>query len=117
MSRSFFDLVFQLLLFFLVFTIHGHLYLAFLRTDHHALCAHAAHHVKRALGLAAKRHLKHVFLDALLDGLFQFAVDLEIAVRRAQAADPLVRALVIVILDPETDPRTSVLETVELRPV
>jgi hypothetical protein len=89
--------------------------LALFRTQYHRLSFHAAHHIKRQLRLAPKRHLKKVLLNALLDGLAQIGLYLEVPVCRAQAAQPLVRTLVVVILHPLTDTLLSVLETCELR--
>jgi hypothetical protein len=89
--------------------------LAFLRTQHHALPLHAAHHVKRQPRLAPQRHLKKVVLDALLDGLAKLGLDLKIPVCRAQSADPLVRPLVVVILHPLPYPLLGILKTSELR--
>jgi hypothetical protein len=89
--------------------------LAFLRTQHHRLALHAAHHIKRQLRLAAQRHLKKVLLDALLDGLAELALYLKIPVGRAQAANTLVRTLVVVILHPLPDTFLCVLKTAELR--
>jgi len=109
-----FQFVFHLLVLLMLFSVHHHLHLSFLRSDHHALLTHAAHHVKGALRLAPKRHLQRILLDALFDRLFERAVDLEVPVRRAQSPDPLVRPLVVVVLDPETDSRAGVIEAVEL---
>jgi hypothetical protein len=97
--------------------VHQHLDFALLRPDDHALAAHAAYHIKRIHRPAPKSQFQHVLLDAPLQGLFQVVGDLEKSVGRAQAADALVRALVIVILDPESRPLHRLLEAVELRPL
>jgi hypothetical protein len=89
--------------------------LSFLSPKHHRLPLHTAHHVERQPRLAAKCHLKKVLLDALLDRFTKLALYLKIPVSRAQAAQPLVRPLVVVILHPLPDTLLSVLETCELR--
>ncbi|MDD5533664.1 MAG: hypothetical protein PHC52_12795 [Syntrophales bacterium] len=89
---------------------------ALLRPEHHRLAVHPAHHVKRRLGLPAQGHLQDVLLDPGLDRFLQLALDLEISVRRAQTPDPLVRALVVVIANPPTDPFLRLLKAPKLRP-
>jgi hypothetical protein len=102
--------------FVLFFIVNRQPQLSFLGPQHHRLPFHAPHHVKRQARFAPKRHLKYVRLNALLDGLPQFGLDLEVPVRRAQPAKPLVRPLVVVILHPLADTLLSVLETRKLRP-
>ena len=87
---------------------------ALLGAEDDRLAVHAADHVEGRLGFAAQGQLQEVFLDAGLEGLAQLGLDLEEAVRRAQAVDALVRALVVVIFDPEFDALAGVLEAVEL---
>ena len=65
------------------FVVHQHLDLALFGADHHALVAHAAHHVKRVAGFATQGQLQGVFLHALLKRFFQGRVDLEEPVGRA----------------------------------
>jgi hypothetical protein len=90
--------------------------LAFLRPQHYRLTFHAPHHVEWQPRLATKRHLKYVRLNALLDGFPQLGLYLEVPVRRAQPAKPLVRTLVVVVLHPLADTLLSVLETGKLGP-
>lgn len=94
--------------------VHGHEDLALARLHHDRLAVQTAHHVERALRLAAKRQLQHVFADAALDDAAQFVLHLEVAVRGAQPADALVRTAVVVVLDPKPQPFPCLLETVEL---
>jgi len=89
--------------------------LSFLSPQHHRLPFHTPNHVERQLRLAPKRHLKKVLLDALLNSLAELGLYLKIPVSRAQAADALVRPLVVVILHPLPDTLLSVLKTCELR--
>lgn len=51
----------------------------------------------------------------MFDRLPEFALDLKVAVRGTQAADPLVRPFVVVILHPLPYPLGGVLEAFELR--
>jgi hypothetical protein len=99
-----------------ILSIHRQSKPAFLRPENHRLAFHPPHHVKRRLGLPAQCHLQGVILDPGLDRLLQLALDLEIPIRRAQAPDPLVRALVVVITHPPTDPLLRLLKAPELRP-
>ena len=78
------------------------------------LAAHAAHHVERIHRATPQRQFQNVFLNALFQGLFQIVGDFEKPVGRAQAADALVRALVIIIFDPEGGPLHRLIEAVEL---
>ena len=82
--------------------------------EHDGLAVHAAHHVKGRVGAAPQGHFQHVVADTLFEGLAQFGLDFEIAVRRAEAAEALMGTLVIVILDPEADPGAGLFEVVEL---
>lgn len=77
---------------------------AFFGPQNDRLPFHPADHIEGSLGLAAQRHLQQVFFDACFHGLAQFGGDFEVAIRRAEAFDALVRPLVIIILDPEPDP-------------
>jgi hypothetical protein len=97
--------------------VHQHLYFALLRPDDHALAAHAAYHIERIHRPAPESQFQHVLLDAALQGLFQVMGDLEESVGRAQAPDALVRALVVVVLDPESGALHGLLEAVELGPL
>jgi hypothetical protein len=99
---------------YVVLVIHRQPELAFLRSQHDRLSFHPADHVKWQLGLSPESHLEKVLLDALLDGLPELALDLEVPVRRAEASDALVRPLVVVVLDPLPDPLGCVLEALEL---
>lgn len=79
------------------------------------LAVHAADHVEGRARLAAQSHLEQVVLDARLDGLAQLGLDLEEPVRRTQPADALMRALVVVIFDPELDALAGRVKGLELR--
>ncbi|MFO7494825.1 MAG: hypothetical protein R6X05_04230 [Desulfobacterales bacterium] len=106
--------------FFILFgnlAVDEHLHLALLGPDHHRLAAHAPDHVERVHRPAPQRQLQGVFLNPLLKGLFQIAGDLEEPVRRAQPADALVGALVVVILDPQGAALCRFLEAAKLRPL
>jgi hypothetical protein len=87
---------------------------ALLGPEHDRLAFHAAHHVEGSFGLAAQGHLQKVFLDAGFDGLAELSLDLEEAISGTQALNALVRALVVVIFDPEFDPFARLIEAVEL---
>jgi hypothetical protein len=65
------------------FLVHQHLDLALFGADHHALVAHAAHHVKRVAGFAPKGQLQSILLHTLLQGFLQGGVDLKETVGRA----------------------------------
>jgi hypothetical protein len=112
----FFNIVFDFFAVSMVFSFYTHFYLAFFRPDHHALAVHTAYHVKRVPGLAAKRHLQNIVLNAVFNSLLELVLDLKVAVCRAQAADPLVRAFVVVVFDPHPHPRTGVFKARKLRP-
>ena len=103
--------------FFPAGVVHQHLHLALFRTDDHALAAHAADHVKRIHRTAAQGQFQYVLLDAFFQGLFQVVGDLEEPVGRTQPADPLVRALVVVIFNPEDTSLDGMFEAVELGPL
>lgn len=79
------------------------------------LSFHAADHVEGSFGLSTQSHLQKIFVDAGLDGFAQLGGDLKIPVRWTQSFDALVRAFVIIIFDPKTDPFPRRLEAVELR--
>jgi hypothetical protein len=87
---------------------------AFLGAQDNGLALHAADHVEGSAGLAAQRHLQQVFFDARLDGLAQLGLDLEEAIGRAEAADALMRTLVVVIFDPGADALPRRVEAFEL---
>ena len=89
---------------------------ALLGPEHDRLAVHPPHHVERRLGFATQGQFQKVFLDASLDGAAQLGLDLEEAIRRAQAFNALVRPLVIVVFDPEFDPLAGGVEAVELGP-
>jgi hypothetical protein len=101
----------------LVLAVDQHLDLAFFRPDHHRLCAHATDHIKRVHRATAQCQLQSVFLHAPRKRLFQLVGDLEEPVRRTQPTDALMRALVVVILDPKRGPLPGLLEAVELGPL
>jgi hypothetical protein len=84
--------------------------------QHHTLAFHPAHHVKRQLRFAPKRHLQKVILDALFNRLSQLRLYLKIPVSRTQSSYALVRTLVVVIFHPLPYPLLRVLEASELRP-
>lgn len=108
------DVIFKFLVGGLLLAIDAELEFAFFGPQHDGLSLHAPDHVEGRLGTAAQGHFERVFADALLDGLAQLVLDLEEAVRRAQAANALMRALVIVMLDPQADALAGLLEVVEL---
>jgi hypothetical protein len=115
MARSFLvQIVYHFLRFVVVFVVNRQPQLALFRPQHHRLPLHAAHHVKGQTRLAPQRHLKEVLLDALFDRLFKLALDLEVPVCGTQAADPLMRPFVVVILHPLPYPLGCILEALEL---
>jgi hypothetical protein len=97
--------------------VHQHFHFALFRPDDHTLPAHAAHHVKRIHWAATQRQLQNIFGNTLFQGLFQVVGNFEKPVGRAQPTDTLVRALVIVILNPEGGAFHRLLEAVELGPL
>jgi len=101
----------------LVLPVDEHFDLAFFRTDHHRLAAHAADHVKRIHRPTPKSQLQGVLLDAFFQRLLQRMLDLEKPIGRAQAPDALVGALVVVVLDPKRRSLHGLLEAVELCPL
>ena len=101
-------------LFFVLFVANTEFEFALLGAEHDGLAVHAPHHVEGSLGFTAQGQFQQIFLDPGLDGLAQGRLDLEEAVRRAEALNALVRPLVVVIFDPEFDPFPSRLEAVEL---
>jgi hypothetical protein len=88
---------------------------AFFGAQDDGLPFHAADHVEGSFGLAAQGHLQQVFLDAGLDGPAQLGLDLEEAIGGTQSADALMRALVVIILDPDLDALARGFKTFELR--
>ena len=88
---------------------------AFFGAQDDGLPFHAADHIERSAGLAAQRHLQQVLLDTGLDGFAQLALDLEETIGRTQSANALMRALVVVIADPEPNAFARRLKALELR--
>ena len=80
------------------------------------MAVHPSDHVKGGARLAAQGHLQDVLLDASLHGLAQFALNLEEPIGRAESFDALVRALMVVMFDPELDALAGGVEALELRP-
>jgi hypothetical protein len=66
--------------------------------------------------LAAQGHLQQVFLDAGFDGFAQLGGNFKEAVSRAKTFNALVRPLVVVIFDPQTNAIPGRVETCKLRP-
>jgi hypothetical protein len=89
---------------------------ALLGTKHDGLAVHASDHIERRLGFAAQGQFQEIFLNAGFNGAAQLGLDLEEAVRRAQAFNALMRPLVVVIFNPDFDAFTGGLEAVELGP-
>jgi hypothetical protein len=89
---------------------------ALLGSEHDGLAVHAPDHVKRRLRFAAQGQFQQVLLDAGLDGLAQLGLDLEEAIRRAQAFDALVGPLVVIMFDPELDAFPGGFKRIELGP-
>ncbi|HMH07805.1 MAG TPA: hypothetical protein VK579_14080 [Terriglobales bacterium] len=87
---------------------------AFFRAKHDRLAVHPPDHVEGRLRFAAQGQFQEVFLNARFDGGAQLGLDLEEAIRRAQAFDALMRPLVVVVFDPEFDPLAGGVEAVEL---
>jgi hypothetical protein len=87
---------------------------ALLGAEHDRLAVHPPDHVEGRLGFAAQGEFEEVFLHPGFERLAQLRLDLEEPVGRAQALDALMRALVVVILDPELDALAGGLERVEL---
>jgi hypothetical protein len=108
------DVIFEFLVGVLLLAIDAELEFAFFGPQHDGLSLHAPDHVEGRLGTAAQGHFERVFADALLDGLAQLVLDFEEAIRRAQAANALMGALVVVMLDPQADALAGLLEVVEL---
>ena len=97
--------------------VNEHLHLALLGADDDGLFAQPSDHVERWARLSAQRQFQGVFLNTFLDHLAQLPRDLEEPIRRTQAPQRLMRALVIVILHPETNPLASLLEASKLGPL
>jgi hypothetical protein len=87
---------------------------AFFGAKHDRLAVHPPDHVEGRLRFAAQGEFEEIFLNARLDGFAQFILDLEEAVRRAEAVNALMRSLVVIVFDPEFDPLASGIEAVEL---
>jgi hypothetical protein len=95
--------------------IEGQLQPSLLRPKHHRLAVHAAHQVKRLLGLSSERQLQGIFLNAGFNGFSHFAGDLEKSIRGAETLDALMRPFMVVVLDPQPHPLLSAFETLKLR--
>jgi hypothetical protein len=108
------DVIFEFVVGGLLLAIDAELEFAFFGAQHDGLPLHASDHVEGRLGTTAQGHFEGVFADALLDGLAQFVLDFEEAVRRTHAADALMGALVVVMLDPQADALAGLLEVIEL---
>ena len=87
---------------------------ALLGAEHDGLAVHPPDHVEGRVGFAAQGHFEEVLLHARLERLAQLRLDLEEPVGGAHALDALMRAFVVVILDPELDPLAGGLEGIEL---
>ena len=79
------------------------------------LAFHPPDHVEGRARGAAQGHLEQVLLDAGFDRLAQLALDLKVAVRRAEPTDALVGLAMVVIADPELDAFARRFEALELR--
>jgi len=95
--------------------IHPHTHAFVFRGDHHAFFAHAPHHVERLLRLAPPCQFLDVGGYAAFDRGAHFLLDREEPVGRAEAVEPLVRSLVVVVLHPPRDPFPCLLEGFETR--
>jgi hypothetical protein len=89
---------------------------AFFGAEHDRLAVHAPDHVEGRLRFAAQGEFEEVLLNARLDGLAEFVLDLKEAVGGAEPFKTLMRPLVVVILDPEFDPLARGVEGIELGP-
>jgi hypothetical protein len=98
----------------LVSIVDGKFEFSFFGPEDNRLAFHAADHVEGSFGLSAQRHLQQVFLDARFDGLAQLGGNFEVAIRRTQTFNALVRPLVVIIFDPEPDAFSRRLEAFEL---
>ena len=95
---------------------HIHLQSPAFRPDDQRLIAHPAHQVDRLGRPASQRQFLDIGLQSRLHRRTQFLLDRKEPVRRTQPVQPLVRSLVIIILDPPADPFPRRLEVGELRP-
>jgi hypothetical protein len=95
--------------------IEGQLQPPLLRPKHHRLAVHAAHQVKRLLGLSSERQLQGIFLDTCFNGFSHFTGDLEKTVRGAKTLDALMRPFMVVVLGPQPHPLLGAFETLKLR--
>ena len=75
---------------------------------------HAADHVEGRFGFAAQGDLQEIFLDACGDGFAEFGSNFKEAIRWAKTFNALMRPLVIVIFDPQTNPFPSRIEAFKL---
>jgi hypothetical protein len=96
------------------FIVHQHFDFPLFSPDDHTLAPHAAHHIKRIHRTPPKGKFKDVLRHSFLQRLFQVVGDLEESIGRAQAADTLVRPLMIVIRHPESGSLDCLIEAVEL---
>jgi hypothetical protein len=101
-------------LFLVLFVADTEFEFALLGPEHDGLAVHATDHVEGGLGFAAQGQFQEVFLNARLDGFAKRRLDLEEAVRRAEAINTLMRPLVVVVFDPKFDPFPGGVEAVEL---
>jgi hypothetical protein len=108
------DVILEFMVGGLLLAIDAELEFAFFCPQHNRLSLHAPDHVEGRLGTTAQGHFEDVFPDAFLDGFAQVVLNFKEAVRRAQAADALMGALVVVMLDPQADALAGLLEVVEL---
>jgi hypothetical protein len=98
------------------FAIDQHLNLTFLGPQRDRLLAEPADHVERALRLPAQRQFLNVLRDPALNDRPQFLGNREEPIRRTQALEGLMRALVVVILHPQPNPLPRLVEAVKLGP-
>jgi hypothetical protein len=94
--------------------IHGYPQLTLLGTQNHRLPFHAPHHVEGRAGLAPQGHLEDVVLDALLQRFAKLCLHLKITVCGAQTPNALVGTLVVVVLHPQANAVSGILEAGEL---
>ena len=97
-----------------VFTVDLHLDLAFLSTQDDGLLAEPTDHVERTVRHAAQRQLLHVGGNAAFDDLPQFLGQRKEPIGRAQAIDPLMRPLMVVVLHPQPNSFPRLLKAVKL---
>lgn len=98
----------------MVFYIH--LQSTAFRPDNQRLIAHPAHQVDRLGRPASQSQFLDIGLQSRLHRRTQFLLDRKEPVRRTQPIQPLVRPLVIIILNPPADPFPGRLEVRKLCP-